>query len=68
MDFANITRSDWFINVPSILINLAKSSGEATVLAQPQLRISEGEKASLLIGDQVPIPVTSFNTSGSIVR
>ena len=65
-DFANITRSDWFINVPSVLINLAKSSGEATVLAQPQLRISEGEKASLLIGDQVPIPVTSFNTSGTI--
>jgi general secretion pathway protein D len=61
-DFANITRSDWFINVPSVLINLAKSSGEAEVLAQPQLRITEGEKASLLIGDQVPIPVTSFNT------
>jgi general secretion pathway protein D len=61
-DFANISRGDWFINVPSILINLAKSSGEAEVLAQPQLRISEGEKASLLIGDQVPIPVTSFNT------
>jgi general secretion pathway protein D len=64
-DFANITRGDWFINVPSILINLAKSSGEATVLAQPQLRISEGEKASLLIGDQVPIPVTSFNTGNT---
>ncbi len=61
-DFANISRGDWFINVPSILINLAKSSGEAEVLAQPQLRISEGEKASLLIGDQVPIPVTSFNS------
>jgi general secretion pathway protein D len=65
-DFANISRGDWFINVPSILINLAKSSGQAEVLAQPQLRISEGEKASLLIGDQVPIPVTSFNTSGTI--
>jgi len=32
------------------------------VLAQPQLRITEGEKASLLIGDRVPIPVTSFNS------
>jgi general secretion pathway protein D len=61
-DFANISRGDWFINVPSILINLAKSSGEAEVLAQPQLRISEGEKATLMIGDQVPIPVTSFNS------
>ncbi len=65
-DFSNITRGNWFINVPSILINLAKSSGEATVIAQPQLRITEGEKANLLIGDQVPIPVTSFNTSNTI--
>ncbi|MCU0232473.1 MAG: hypothetical protein MUE90_00355 [Thermoanaerobaculales bacterium] len=64
-DLENISRGDWFINVPSVLINLAKSSGEAEVLAQPQLRITEGEKASLLIGDQVPIPVTSFNTSNT---
>jgi general secretion pathway protein D len=65
-DFAKISRGDWFINVPSVLISLAKSSGEAEVLAQPQLRITEGEKASLVIGDQVPIPVTSFNTSNTI--
>ncbi len=64
-DFKNISRSDWFINVPSVLINLAKSSGEAQVLAQPQLRVTEGEKATLMIGDQVPIPVTSFNTGSA---
>ncbi len=58
----NISRGDWFINIPSVVINLAISSGNAEVLAQPQLRITEGEKASLLIGDRVPIPVTSFNT------
>jgi len=61
-EIKNITRGDWFINIPSVVINLAKSSGNAEVLAQPQLRITEGEKASLLIGDRVPIPVTSFNT------
>jgi len=61
-DFSSITRGDWFINVPSVLINLAKSSGEAEVLAQPQLRVTDGEKATLLIGDEVPIPVTSFNS------
>jgi general secretion pathway protein D len=62
----NITRGNWFINIPSVVINLAISSGNAEVLAQPQLRITEGEKASLLIGDRVPIPVTSFNTSNNI--
>lgn len=61
-DIKGISRGDWFINVPSITIALAKSSGLAEVLAEPQLRISEGEKASLHIGDRVPIPVTSFNT------
>jgi len=60
--FKNISRGDWFINIPNVVINLAISSGNAEVLAQPQLRITEGEKASLLIGDRVPIPVTSFNT------
>jgi len=65
-DLGKISRSDWFINVPSVVINLAKSSGEAEVLAQPQLRITEGEKASLVIGDRVPIPVTSFNTANTI--
>ena len=61
-EFKNISRGNWFINIPSVVINLAVSSGNAEVLAQPQLRITEGEKASLLIGDRVPIPVTSFNT------
>ena len=32
------------------------------MLAQPQLRVTDGEKATLLIGDEVPIPVTSFNS------
>jgi len=62
----DISRGNWFVNIPSVVINLAISSGNAEVLAQPQLRITEGEKASLLIGDRVPIPVTSFNTSNNI--
>jgi general secretion pathway protein D len=57
-----ITRGDWFVNVPTVIINLVKNSGLAEVLAEPQLRVTEGEKASLHIGDRVPIPVTSFNT------
>jgi general secretion pathway protein D len=65
-DLGNISSSNVFINVPSIIINLIKSSGKAHILAQPQLRITEGEKATLHLGDQVPIPVTSFNTSNTI--
>jgi general secretion pathway protein D len=62
----NITRSMWLTTLPSLSINLIKSAGEAETLAQPQLRITEHEKASLLIGDKVPIPTTTFNTSSTV--
>jgi len=65
-DLSNIARENMFVNVPSVTINLIKSTGRAWVLAQPQLRITEGEKASLHLGERVPIPVTSFNTSNTV--
>ena len=52
--------------IPSLSVSLVKSAGEAETLAQPQLRITEGEKGNLVIGDKVPIPTTTFNTSQTI--
>ena len=65
-ELSSITRSAWSITVPNILLKLIKSTSEAQTLAQPQLRSTEGEKASLVIGDRLPIPVTSFNTSNTV--
>lgn len=52
-------------------VNFIKNNTQAEVLARPSLRISEGQKAQLIIGDKVPIPTTQFNTSnvvgGSVV-
>jgi general secretion pathway protein D len=62
----DITRSMWGITVPNIAVSLVKSAGEAETLAQPQLRILEGEKGNLVIGDKVPIPTTTFNTSQTV--
>jgi general secretion pathway protein D len=65
-DLSGITRSAWSVTVPNVLINLVKSTTKATSLAQPQLRITEGEKGALHIGQRTPIPVTSFNTSQTV--
>ncbi|MEW6337554.1 MAG: secretin N-terminal domain-containing protein [Acidobacteriota bacterium] len=62
----DITRSMWSMVVPNVAVNLFKSAGEAETLAQPQLRMTEGEKGNLVIGDRVPIPTTTFNTSNTI--
>ncbi len=62
VDWGNLdlSRDNWNITVPNITFHLLKNSSEAEALAQPQLRISEGEKASLHIGDRVPIVTASF--------
>ena len=65
-DLQNITQQSWVLTVPSIIYDFLNTNSYAQLLAKPQVRITEGEKANLHIGDKVPIPVTSFNTSGTI--
>jgi general secretion pathway protein D len=65
-DLEFINQSNWFLTIPSFIYNFAKENSDAQLLAKPQLRITEGEKASLTIGDKVPIPLTSFNTSNTV--
>jgi general secretion pathway protein D len=52
--------------VPNFTVNLLKTATDAQVLAKPEMRISEGEKAQLVIGDRVPIPTTTFNTQNAV--
>jgi general secretion pathway protein D len=49
--------------IPNVVLNFLRSDADAKVLAKPQLRVSEGEKASVKIGDRIPIPTTTFNTA-----
>ncbi len=62
LDDFKISRGMFSLTVPNITYYLVKNISEAELLAQPQLRISEGEKASLHIGDRVPIITASFQT------
>lgn len=48
--------------LPSFTYNLIKNNTEAQLLAKPQLRISEGQKAQLVIGQRRPIPTTVFQS------
>jgi general secretion pathway protein D len=58
---------NWPVGViPSVIISFLKADSDTKVVAKPQLRVSEGERAEILIGDRVPIPTTSFNTSQTV--
>jgi general secretion pathway protein D len=48
--------------VPSPTYALVKSISDTHLLANPELRISEGEKATLHIGQRIPVPVSTFTS------
>lgn len=61
-DLRFLNQSSWSLTIPSLIYDFVKTNSDAQLLAKPQVRITEGEKANLHIGDRVPIPVTTFNT------
>ncbi|MGH9360921.1 MAG: secretin N-terminal domain-containing protein, partial [Thermoanaerobaculia bacterium] len=65
-DLKFLDQSNWVLAIPNFIYSFVKQNGDAQLLAKPQLRITEGEKASLVIGDRVPIPLTTFNTSNTV--
>jgi len=64
-DLDDLTSNNWTLTIPDFIYNFVKTSTQSQVLARPQLRITEGEKARLLIGNRVPIPTTTFNTANN---
>jgi general secretion pathway protein D len=47
-------------SLPGAVVRLLESDTSTRLLANPQLRVSEGETAQARFGDQVPVPVTTF--------
>jgi general secretion pathway protein D len=62
----NLSIRSFGFTIPSVAYNFIKNNTNAELLAKPQLRISEGQKAQLIIGDRVPIPTTTFNTGTTV--
>jgi general secretion pathway protein D len=57
----NLRQSDVFLlNVPALYYRLLKTDTATRVLANPQLRTSEGVSAQARFGERVPVPVTTF--------
>ena len=46
--------------LPGAVVRLLQTDSSTRILANPQLRISDGQTAQASFGDQVPVPVTIF--------
>ncbi len=60
-------QGSWILSpIPSAVITLVKGDADTRTLSRPQARVTDGEKVTVHIGDQVPIPNTTFNTSNTV--
>lgn len=53
---------NYTFTMPTAAYAAVKTLDNIELLANPELRISEGEKATLHIGQRIPVPVTTFTT------
>lgn len=58
---SNLTSADVLLtSLPSLYYRLLKTDSATRILANPQLRTSEGIPAQARFGERVPVPVTTF--------
>jgi Flp pilus assembly secretin CpaC len=55
-----VSTADFYLSVPAAIVRFLESDSRTKVLAKPQLRGAEGQKVSLNLGEEVPIPSTTF--------
>jgi general secretion pathway protein D len=55
-----ISTSDFYLAVPSAVVRFLETDSETKVIAKPQLRGAEGSDLKLNLGEDIPVPSTTF--------
>ena len=55
-----VSTADFYLAVPSAVVHFLETDNETKLIAKPQLRGAEGQKITLNLGDEIPVPSTVF--------
>lgn len=55
-----ISTADFYLAVPQAVVRFLATDSETKIIAKPQLRGSEGSKLQLALGEEIPVPSTTF--------
>jgi type II secretory pathway component GspD/PulD (secretin) len=55
-----ISTADFYLSVPSAVVRFLETDEQTRLIAKPQLRGAEGQQITLNLGDQIPVPTTTF--------
>jgi general secretion pathway protein D len=56
----NLTGADWSATLPGATATAILTDNKTKIIQDPEIRVSDGEKATLKIGDRVPVATGSF--------
>jgi len=57
-----LKNSNFFLTLPTIAINILGSDDNSKIIAKPNLRGVNGEEIKFMVGDELPIPQTTFQS------
>jgi general secretion pathway protein D len=55
-----VSTADFYLSVPAAVVRFLEQDSQTKVLAKPNLRGTEGQKLELNLGEDVPVPSTTF--------
>ena len=55
-----ISAADFYLSVPSAVVQFLETDTESRLIAKPRLRGAEGQQITLNLGDEIPVPATVF--------
>ena len=63
--FSDISKVGFFLTVPSAALSFLESDDRSRIIAKPNLRGVDGEEIKFMVGDEVPVPQTSFQAGAA---
>ena len=60
-----ISAADFYLTVPQAVVNFLATDSANRIIAKPQLRGTEGKVLTLDLGDEIPVPSTTFGGLGT---
>jgi general secretion pathway protein D len=63
-ELKHLTGADYSLTLPGATANAILTDNKTRIIQDPEVRVSDGEKATLKIGSRVPVATGSFQTGG----
>lgn len=65
LELSNLGSQNLFLTVPSLTMNFLRQDSDTRLIAKPQLKILDKEKAQLHVGESVPVKSTTYNVAST---